>query len=69
MCSTSRCAFPGGDWRTVVENYRTLLSGATNRIHVAVVLLEAGASFGEVESAIEIAPHRLSETVAEVRMT
>lgn len=58
---------PGGAWRTIVGNYRTLLSSATNRIYVAAVLLEGGASFGEIESAIEVAPHRLVDTIAELR--
>ncbi len=58
---------PGGAWRTVVGNYRTLLASATNRIYVAAVLLEGGASFGEIESAIEVAPHRLVDTIAELR--
>jgi hypothetical protein len=58
---------PGGAWRTVAGNYRTLLSSATNRIYVAAVLLEAGALFSEIESAIEVAPHRLVDTIAELR--
>lgn len=58
---------PGADWRTVVGRYRTLLTSATNRIYVATLLLEAGAPFGEVESALEVAPHRLLDTVAELR--
>lgn len=57
----------GGAWRTVAGNYRTLLSSATNRIYVAAVLLEGGASFGEIESAIDLAPHRLLDTIAELR--
>lgn len=58
---------PGGAWRTVAGNYRALLSSATNRIYVAAVLLEAGALFSEIESAIEVAPHRLADTIAELR--
>jgi len=58
---------PGGAWGTVVGNYRTLLSSATNRIYVAAILLEGGASFGEIESAIEAAPHGLVDTIAELR--
>jgi hypothetical protein len=57
----------GGAWRTVVARYGTLLSRPTNRIRFAAVLLETGASFGEIEPAIEVAPHRLVDTIAELR--
>ncbi len=58
---------PGGDWRKVVETYRSLLCSASNRVYVAAILLDAGASFGEVESTVEVSPCRLLDSVAELR--
>lgn len=59
----------GSDWAQVLEPFRPLLSNAKNRLYVATLLLEGGASFADVETAVEAPGHRLTDTVAELKQS
>jgi len=59
----------GPDWPQSLEALRHLLSIAKNRLYVAALLLEGGASYGDIEVSVETAGHRLMASVAEVRMS
>jgi len=56
----------GSDWPPVLKDC-VLLSSAKNRVYVAVLLLEGGASFPDVEAAVEVAPHRLTDSISELK--
>jgi hypothetical protein len=58
---------PGAVWSHGLTPYRQLLQSAKNRVYVAALLLEGGASFLDAEAAVETAPHRLMDSVAELR--
>lgn len=57
---------PGAGWSNCLAAYRQLLSSTKNRVYVAALLLEGGASFADVEAAVETAPHGLMDSVAEL---
>ncbi len=58
---------PGAAWAAELAGYRHLLLSARNRVYVAALLLEGGASFPEAQAAVEDAPRRLMDSVAELR--
>ncbi len=55
------------EWCQALEAHRDLLSNPKNRLYVATLLLEGGAAFADVEAAVEVAPHRLMESIAELK--
>lgn len=59
----------GSDWPRALEPHRPLLSVAKNRLYVATLLLEGGASFGDVEAAVEVVAHRLTDSIAELKQS
>lgn len=58
---------PGAEWSPALDAFRQLLVSTKNRVYVAALLLEGGASFADAEEAVEAAPHRLTDSVAELR--
>ena len=58
---------PGAAWSGLVATHHQLLVNARNRVYLAALLLEGGASFADAEAAVETAPHRLKDSVAELR--
>jgi hypothetical protein len=59
----------GSDWPKSLEAHRPLLSVVKNRLYVAKLLLEGGAPFGEVETAVEVAGHGFADSVAEMKQS
>ncbi|MCU0682663.1 MAG: hypothetical protein MUF34_10505 [Polyangiaceae bacterium] len=59
----------GSDWPRALEPHRPLLSNAKHRLYVAALLLEGGASFGDVEAAVEVAGRRLTDSIAELKQS
>jgi hypothetical protein len=59
----------GSDWPQALEPHRPLLSNTRYRIYVAALLLQGGASFRDVEATVEVAPHRLTDSIAELKQS